>query len=252
MQDNLIFDKSIKRVISRIIRTIRKYKLIDDNEKVAVALSGGKDSAILLYILWYINQYSYLNFDLIGLHVRTSDYDASPIKNLCDMLGIELVILNIDMEQVINYPHICYSCARIKRQAMWEEITRRGIRKIAYGHHADDAIDTFFMNLILHQNIESFPPILEYLKLDLAVIRPLIFVNESWILKLFQRKDLTKLDYVCPYEERNIRENFREKVEKLQDVFPEYRLEENVIKALEKHYDFLLKGQTDDSIKIFK
>lgn len=252
MQDNLSFDKSIKRVVSRIIRTIRKYQLIADNEKVAVALSGGKDSACLLYLLWYISKYSYLNFDLIGLHVRTSDYDTKAIQDLCDMLDIELVVLKINMEKVVNYPHICYSCARIKRQAMWEEINRRGIRKIAYGHHADDAIDTFFMNLLLHQNIESFPPILNYHKLDLAVIRPLIFVEESWIQKQFNRKGLTKLDYVCPYEEKNIREDFRDKVEKLADIFPEYRLEENVIKALEKHYDLLLKDQIEKSIKVFK
>ncbi len=252
MQDNLLFDKSIKRTVSRIIRTIRKYKLIQDNETIAVALSGGKDSATLAYLLWYISKYSYLNFKLIGIHVKTADYDITPIKDLCSLLDIEAVFLNIDMEQVINYPHICYSCARIKRQAMWEEINRRGIRKIAYGHHADDAIDTFFMNLIIHQNIESFPPILEYHKLDLAVIRPLIFVNESWILNVFKRKSLTKLTYKCPYEEQNIREDFRAKVEKLQEIFPAYRLEENVIKALEKHYDFLLKDKLDNSIKVFK
>lgn len=252
MQENLAFDKSIKRVVSRIIRTIRKYRLIAENETIAVALSGGKDSTTLLYLLWYINKYSYLNFNLVGLHVQTGDYDPTPIREVCRMLDIESVILHIDMVQVINYPHICYSCSRIKRQAMWEEIHRRGIKKIAYGHHADDAVDTFFMNLIIHQNIESFPPILDYVKLDLAVIRPLIFVREDWILKLFQKKSLTKLDYTCPYEETNIRQDFREKVEQLQQVFPDYRVEENVLKALEKQYDLLLSGQTDKSIKVFK
>ena len=156
------------------------------------------------------------------------------------------------MEQVINYPHICYSCSRIKRQAMWEEMSRRGIKKIAYGHHADDAVDTFFMNLFLHQNIESFPPFLDYEKLNLAVIRPLIFVQESWILNLFKKKNLTKIDYQCPYEETNIRQEFREKVERIQEVFPEYRVEENVMKALEKHYDLLLSDHIDKSIKAFK
>lgn len=252
MQENLKFDKSIKRVVSRIIRTIRKYKLIEENETVAVALSGGKDSTVLLFILWYINKYSYLNFNLIGLHVKTGEYDISAITEMCTLLGIESVTLKIDMEQVINYPHICYSCSRIKRQAMWEEINRRGIKKIAYGHHSDDAVDTFFMNLLLHQNIESFPPILDYIKLDLAVIRPLIFVREDWILKLFKKKDLTKITYDCPYEETNIRQDFRQKVEKLQEIFPEYRVEENVMKALEKHYDLLLSQQIDKSMKVFK
>jgi len=252
MIENLNFDKSIKRVVSRIIRTIRKYKLIEENETIAVALSGGKDSATLLFLLWYINKYSYLHFKLLGLHVQTGDYDLTPITDLCKTFDVELAILHINMEPIINYPHICYSCARIKRQAMWEEINRRGIRKIAYGHHADDAIDTFFMNLIIHQNIESFPPILTYKKLDLAVIRPLIFVEEKWILNLFKKKNLTKIAYDCPYEETNIREDFRDKVNKLQEIFPEYRVEENVIKALEKQYDLLLSDQIDKSIKVFK
>jgi len=252
MQENLTYDKSIKRVVSRIIRTIRKYKLIEENETVAVALSGGKDSAALLFILWYINKYSYLNFNLIGLHVQTGDYDTKPISNLCNMLGLESKILKIDMKQVINYPNICYSCARIKRYAMWEEINRRGIKKIAYGHHADDAVDTFFMNLIIHKNIESFPPILDYQKMGLAVIRPLIFVEEKWISNLFIKKNLTKIAYDCPYEETNIRQDFRGKVEKLQVVFSEYRVEENVIKALEKQYDLLLADQIDNSIKVLK
>lgn len=252
MQENLNFDKSIKPMISRIIRTIRKYKLIEENETIAVALSGGKDSATLLFLLWYINKYSHLNFKLIGLHVKTGDYDLTAITDVCEKLDIESVILKIDMEQVINYPHICYSCSRIKRYAMWEEINRRGIRKIAYGHHADDAVDTFFMNLFIHQNIESFPPILTYDKLDLAVIRPLIFIRENWILHQFKKKNLTKTDYLCPYEETNIREDFREKVEKLQEVFPEYRVEENVLKALEKHFDLLLADKIDTSIKVFK
>lgn len=252
MQDNLSFDKSIKRVVSRIIRTIRKYKLIEEDETVAVALSGGKDSATMLFLLWYISKYSYLNFKLIGLHVRTGDYDTSPITEMCNVLGIESKVLKIDMEQVINYPHICYSCSRIKRQAMWEEMFRRGIKKIAYGHHADDAVDTFFMNLILHQNIESFPPFLDYEKLHLAVIRPLIFVREDWILNLFKKKNLTKITYDCPYEETNIRQDFRERVEKLQEIFPEYRVEENVSKALEKYYDSLLTDHIDNSIKVFK
>ena len=93
MQENLTFDKSIKRVVSRIIRTIRKYKLIEENETVAVALSGGKDSATMLFLLWYISKYSYLNYKLIGLHVRTGDYDTTPITEMCNMLGIESKIL---------------------------------------------------------------------------------------------------------------------------------------------------------------
>lgn len=252
MKENLNFDKSIKLMISRIIRTIRKYRLIAENETLAVAMSGGKDSAVLLFILWYLNKYSYLKFKLIALHVCTGDYDLSPIKDLCEALEIESVFLKIDMEQVANHPYICYSCSRIKRYAMWEEINRRNIKTIAYGHHADDAVDTFFMNLIIHQNIETFPPIMNYRKLNLAIIRPLIFVQEEWIADLFEKKNLTKITYQCPYEETNIRMDFRHKIEKIQAIFPEYRLKENVIKALEKQFDLLLSGEIDNSLKVFK
>ncbi len=248
---DITFDKSIKRIISKTIRTIRKYNLISDNETIAVALSGGKDSATLLFLLWYISKYSYLNFKLVGFHVKTGKYDVSPIANLCKSLEVELKVLTIDMKRVVEHKNICYSCARIKRYAMWEELDRRNIRTIAYGHHADDAVDTFFMNLIIHSNLEVFPPILQYEKVNLSVIRPLIFLEEKTISNIFNKKRLAIVDYKCPYEDKNLRMGFRERVEKLQDLFPEYRVEASIIKALENYFDSIVENVNMD-IKVHK
>ena len=205
----------------------------------------------MLFLLWYISKYSYLNFNVVGLHVRTGSYDVSPISDICTALGVDLKVLKIDMERVIAHKHICYSCARIKRYAMWEEMDRQGITKIAYGHHADDAVDTFFMNLIIHSNIESFPPVLEYDKLNLAVIRPLIFIRESTIINIFKKKSLEIVKNKCEYEQTNIRMSFRERVEKLQEIFPEYRVEDSVSRALEGYYDTIV-ADIDRKIKVYR
>lgn len=247
-----IFDKSIKTKISLLIRTIRKYKLIEQNETIAVALSGGKDSVTMLWLLWYINKYSYLNYNIIALHVKTSSYDTTLMEDFCSKLGVNFKLLEIDLTRAKRDNKICYSCARFKRQAMWKEMDSLGIKKIAYGHHADDLVDTYLMNLMIHSKIESFPPKLDYRQLNLTVIRPLIFIRENWIKRQFTKRNLPKLSYVCPHEKLNVRDDFREKSLALENLYANYSVKDNITKALEEHFSYLFRDKIDMEIKIFK
>ncbi len=229
------YRKSLEPISSEIIRAIRKYELIDNNETIAVAVSGGKDSLILLYLLWYVNKYSYLNYSVIALHVRTDKYDTGIISDYCSALGIEYRELSINMERSISEKSVCYSCSRFKRVAMWEYMENHGIQKMALGHHAGDLTETFVMNLMEHSRIETLRPVVKYDKYPLKVIRPMLTIGERAIQNIFTNLELSILDYKCPYEENNIRDEYRQKVKSLDKIFGENRIEFRLVNALKKN-----------------
>jgi tRNA(Ile)-lysidine synthetase-like protein len=228
----LDFSKSLEPVCSEIIRTIRQYGLIEQGEKIAIAVSGGKDSIVLLFLLWYINKYSYQHFELVAMHVRTADYDTTLISRMCVSLGIDYYELKINMERITAEKSICYSCSRFKRVAMWEKMSELGISKLALGHHANDVAETFFMNLLEHSRIESLKPKVVYRKYALTVIRPMISILEEKIVRIFEERELQILDYQCPFEEDNIRNDFRIKLKEMSQLFNSHDLIKRVVKAL--------------------
>ncbi len=230
------FQKSFEPIVAEIIRTIRHYNLINDHETIALALSGGKDSTTLLYLLWYINKYSYLNFNLVALHVRTDDYNTDSMRVLCDELGVEYVDLKIDMERSLaNKKGVCYSCSRFKRLAMWEFMQERSIKRVVFGHHAGDVVETFLMNLLEHNRIDGLKPKLRYEKYPLIVIRPMLTVSEKDIIKVYNTLKLPLLSYECPYESSNIRDTYRDKKTLLDELFGKDELQYRLIKALKNN-----------------
>ncbi|MBN2829354.1 MAG: tRNA 2-thiocytidine biosynthesis protein TtcA [Candidatus Cloacimonetes bacterium] len=229
------FSKALEPVCSEIIRTIREYGLIEHNERIGVAVSGGKDSVGLLYLLWYINKYSYQKFEIVAMHVRTAEYDTAPLSEMCRLLEIEYFDLKINMERITAEKSICYSCSRFKRVAMWEKMEELGITKLAMGHHAGDAVETFFMNLFEHSRIESIRPKVVYEKYPLIVIRPMITLSEDKIVKIFRDRDLPMLSYKCPFDEENIRSKFRINVKDMSSLFGIPGIQARVIKALKQN-----------------
>ena len=251
MNLRLDFIKAQEPMCSEIIRTINQYGLIEDGEKVAVAVSGGKDSMVLLYLLWYLNKYSYLNYQVVAMHVKTADYDTAPVADICRQLGIEYFDLKINMERIKSSKSLCYSCSRFKRVAMWEKMEELGITKLALGHHANDAIETFFMNLFEHSKIESIRPKVIYNKYPLVIIRPILTLPEEKIIKIFTSMKLPLIDYVCPHEEKNIRSEFRKKIGQMGELFDSKDMLSRMIKALKQNNpeDCWVNDEIGDRVK---
>jgi len=202
-----------------VLRAITTYDLIREGERVCVALSGGKDSTTLLYILWYLKSYSHMTFDLSALHIRTERYDTYVLRALCDDLGISYIEESLDLQQDIPAKSICYVCSRLKRGAISDVLKGQEIRKIAYGHHASDVAETFFMNIVKNRKLGSFSPRVEYEDNDMVIIRPMVYLDEPLIEKIHSHAGLPVLHYQCPYEAQNIRKDFKEAVGKLDTVF---------------------------------
>ena len=220
MNINKSFNKNYGQwFVNDVLHAIKTYKMFLPNDKVCVALSGGKDSISLLYILWFINQYSWLKFQLSALHVKTAEYDTSVLQELCEMLSVPYYETQLFLTEKTLSKDTCYICSRLKRGAMSRFLQEKEIQLVAYGHHADDAAETFFMNMIKHKRLGSFSPKVDFEKYYINIIRPMIYLEEDTISVLHKKVDLPILDYNCPYADDNIRSEFKEKVRKMQQVF---------------------------------
>ena len=232
------YDKNYgKWFLTDVLRAITAYDLIREGERVCVALSGGKDSTALLYILWYLGAYSHLKFDLSALHIRTDDYDTSVLADLCRELRITYHETSLNLKQGAPDRSICYVCSRLKRGAISDILKEQGIKKIAYGHHADDVTETFFMNIVQNRKLGSFSPRVEYDNNDMIIIRPMVYLDEQRIVTIHRHAGLPVLAYTCPHEKQHIRKNFKKAVGKLDSLFDTQGFSRQLVGALE-HIDF--------------
>jgi tRNA(Ile)-lysidine synthase TilS/MesJ len=221
-----------KWFLTDVIRAVEKYSLVDQGEKICVALSGGKDSAVLLYILRYLKAYSHLAFDLCALHVRTEDYDTSVLRELCCGLGVEYRETSLTGQREFPW-NPCYLCGRLKRGAMVEALSGTGIRKVAYGHHADDAAETLLMNIIHNRKLGSFCPRVEVPGAELVIIRPMIYLEELRIAAIHRRLGLPVLEYRCPYGADNPRSIIRQGLKDMEALFRTQHFSKSIVAALE-------------------
>ncbi len=207
--------------------------MIEDDEAVCVALSGGKDSVTLLFILYYLLQFSYLNFTLSAAHIKTGEYDTTVLQQLCDTLNIRYLEDSLDFERVPPEKSVCSLCARLKRGALAKLLAERQIRTVAYGHHADDVAETFFMNIIQNRKLGSFSPRVEVEHSALEIIRPMLYLDERTIRSIHRHAGLPVLDSQCHYAAANIRRQYKEYVAGLDDVFHTSGFVKKLVAALE-------------------
>lgn len=222
-----------KWFLTDVIRAVESYSLIKNSEEICVALSGGRDSVTLLYILWYLQHYSHLTFGLRALHVKTDDYDTTALASLCGDLGIEYLQtrLNVDLR---SYPRSrCSLCSAFKRGAMVEALSGTGITKVAFGHHADDAAETLLMNIVHNRKLGSFTPRVEVPEGGLVIVRPLIYLDGPLIRRLHNHFRLPVLRHECPYADKGAREVMRRTIARIEEQHDLKGFSRMVVSALE-------------------
>lgn len=212
------FDKNFgKWFANDVLRAIRRFDLISENEKISVALSGGKDSTTLLYILAYLKKYSDLTFSLSAVHIKLADYDTSSLKDFCKELHVDYFesALDFDHRDVIEN---CYICSRLKRGALSALLSTKKIFKIAYGHHATDVAETFLMNIINNKKLGALTPKVEIPESTMTIIRPMIYLEERTIKKLHAYFDLPDFDIPCPFRTKTERDSYKELLQEIDRV----------------------------------
>ncbi len=218
-----------QKMLSVMRKGITKYNMIKEGDKIAVGVSGGKDSVTLLKLLAEYKRFSPERFDLIAITIDLSfsqhNADFSPIQELCNSLGVEYFIEKTDIGKIVfdirKESNPCALCSKMRKGALNNLAKEKGCNKIALGHHADDMIDTFLLSLFYEGRLSTFAPKSYLDKTDLTLIRPMIMVKE-YDVKSYS-KTLPIVDSCCPANKETKREYVKDAVKKIAEQIPNVR-----------------------------
>ena len=198
----------MQEIMGYIRRAVEEYRMIEDGDTVAVGVSGGKDSVALLVGLAGVRRFIGIDFTLKAVTLDNcfngEEGDFSPIADLCGSLGVEYILRRTDIGQIIfgerGESNPCSLCARMRRGVLHDTAKANGCNKIALGHHFDDAVETFLMNLFNEGRIGCFSPVSYLSRKDLTMIRPLIFATEREVRNAVNRAGLPVVKSKCPVD----------------------------------------------------
>ena len=216
-------------IFSKIIRAVVEFELIDDGDRILIGVSGGKDSLLMTYALATLKRRMKKNFSLIALTIDplfTDDFsDKIPrVKKFCDELGIAHEVHRVDIaglirEQSDKSP--CFTCAYFRRAAVNRRAAELGANKVAYAHHLDDAVETFFMSLLSSGQLTTFQPKTFLSRTNITVIRPLVYLRESEIKNFAAERGLDVLKSPCPFDGNTNRQRIKNLIVELEKIFPD-------------------------------
>ena len=196
----------LQKLLSYTRKAVDEYQMIAENDHIAVGISGGKDSLTLLYALHGLKRFYPKKFELSAITVDLGyeDFDLSPIQALCRELEIPYTIVKSDIYHILfdirKETNPCSLCAKMRKGALNEAIKELGCNKVAYAHHKDDIIETMLLSLIFEGRFYSFSPKTYLDRMDLTVIRPLMFVDEAEIKGFRNKYHLPVVKSKCPVD----------------------------------------------------
>ena len=218
-----------QKMLSVMRKGITKYNLIADGDKIAVGVSGGKDSVALLKLLAEYRRFSPEKFSLIAISVDLNfvdnKTDFSPIQELCDQLDVPYFIEKTDIGQIVfdvrKESNPCALCSKMRKGALNTLAKEKGCNKIALGHHADDLIDTLMLSLFYEGRLSTFAPKSYLDKMDLTLIRPMVMVKEMDIISF--TKTLPIVKSCCPANKFTKREYVKDVIKGIAKDIPNIR-----------------------------
>ena len=210
-------------------KALGQYQLIDEDDKILVGLSGGKDSLCLLEFLARRSKIRVPHFNIEALHVRMENVhyetDTSYLQQFCDNLGVPLHIVTtrFDIHSSLRKKPACFLCSWQRRKQLFNVAQELGCTKIALGHHQDDIIQTALMNLTFQGQFSTMPAKLKMKKMPLTIIRPLCLCQEADILQYAEQQHYAKQIAQCPYEKATNRTAAQQLFQQMQQLNEEAR-----------------------------
>lgn len=202
----------MKHILSRLRRAVEDYHMIADGDRIAVGVSGGKDSLVALMAMKQLQRFYPKQFYLeaITIDMGFDNMDFSAVEALCAELEIPYQTEPSDIKQIIfdyrKEENPCSLCANLRRGVMCTAAKERGIGKIVYGHHFDDVINTFYLSLLYEGRLNCFAPVTYLERMDVTVIRPMIYIEEKDIMRYAEKVHLPVVKSTCPADKHTKRQ----------------------------------------------
>ena len=223
-----LLEVRMQHLCGLVRRCVDDYGMIEAGDRIAVGISGGKDSLALLALLHGLMQYYPKPYTLEALTVDMGlGMDFSPVAALCEKLEVPYTVLKTDIGPLIfdirKEKNPCSMCAKMRRGALHQAMADRGISKIALGHHYDDAVETFLLSLFYEGRISCFQPVTYLSRMGITQIRPMLYVGEKAIEHFKERMDLPVVENRCPADKSTKRQEVKELLAILQQRYPDLK-----------------------------
>ncbi len=212
----------MKRMLSFVRRAVDDYGMIEDGDRIAVGVSGGKDSLTLLAVMAALKRFYPKKFEVVGITIDMGfeGSDFSPIEEYCRTLGVEYKVIKTEIAKIIfdvrKESNPCSLCAKMRRGSLHAAAQEAGCNKVALGHHYDDAVETFMMNLFFEGRLGCFSPVTYLSNRKIKLIRPMIYAQEKDVQYFTRRQTLPVIASLCPEDHATERENMKKLLAELE------------------------------------
>ena len=225
----------MQKLMGLMRRCIEDYNMISPGDRIAVGVSGGKDSLVLLKLLAGLREY--MNFEVEAITIDMGlGMDYSDIEAMCREVGVPYTIVKTEIAPIIfdyrKEKNPCSMCSKMRRGALNQALLDRGLNKLALGHHYDDAVETFVMNLLFEGRIGCFQPVTNLDRTGIIQIRPMLYIHEKTVDSFAKRYELPVVENRCPVDKQTKREEVKGLVYKLSSDYPD--LKERIFGAMQR------------------
>lgn len=216
----------LQQLLSFTRKAVDEYQMIQEGDHIAVGISGGKDSLTLLYALHGLKRFYPNKFELSAITVDLGyeEFDLNPVHELCQELGVPYKVVKTDIAHILfeerKESNPCSLCAKMRKGALNDAVKEMGCNKVAYAHHKDDIIETMLLSLIFEGRFHSFSPKTYLDRMDLTVIRPIMFVDEADVIGFKNKYNLPVVKSKCPVDGYTKRQYAKELVRQLNTEHP--------------------------------
>lgn len=228
----------MQKILSKMRKAIEDYEMIQEGDKIAVALSGGKDSVALLYAMKNLQIFYPKKFELIAITVNPGfeNFDTEVLKKIAENAKVELIIAPSDIKAIVfdvrKEKNPCSLCANLRRGILNSVAKEHGCNKIALGHNEDDVIETFLLNLIYAGKLSTLAPVTYMDRSNMTLIRPFIYTPEKYTKSFVKRNNIEIMPKVCPMDGKSKREYALELMKSIEIEYKHSRA--NIIGAIKR------------------
>ena len=228
----------MQKMLSYMRKAIENYNMINEGDKIAVGLSGGKDSITLLMGLKALQRFYPKKFEVVAISVNPGFefFNSEFLKSVCDKIGVEFIEEKSYIKEIVfdirKEKNPCSLCANLRRGILNSSALAHDCNKIALGHNEDDVLETFFLNLLYAGNLSTFAPTSYMDRSKITLIRPMVYIPEKEVRKFVRRQGIEVMPKVCPMDGVSKRESIKELISKLVIEIPTVRA--NIMGAIRR------------------